>query len=347
MDTPLTSFKALVKFEFDRLGLGTEIAKVRKQLQGLAGTEERATKKKQQQAAKAHMSEWRMLLLQARALRENAKIDAKRAADAARNEQRRYNEWWRQRAAEDAGAAMRAKQAAKAERDQRAAELRRLRAQGVAGKEAAKQARERQQAADREYNQMLRNAYQENRDFNIRRNRQRQAQREQDRIHQQNIRRYGGGGSGGSDNPNPWHIAGGSGMLAGNNVRAFGATIGAGAGIKQLYDVANFQIAQEPQFEFLTGSAEEAKKQISFLNKEVDRLGLNLMDTSVQYRQLLASTGKNLGIEKTQELFSSFQNIGAMLGLTTDAQNRGLRAFAQMASKGQVYSEELDSRLAA
>lgn len=162
--------------------------------------------------------------------------------------------------------------------------------------------------------------------------------------------RQGGAGSaggGGSDNANPWHIAGGSGMLAGNNVRAFGATIGAGAGIKQLYDVANFQIAQEPQFEFLTGSAEEAKKQISFLNKEVDRLGLNLLDTSVQYRQLLASAGKNLGIEKTQELFSSFQNMGAMLGLTTDAQNRGLRAFSQMASKGQVYSEELDSRLAA
>ena len=37
MNTPLSSFTALVKFKFDRAGLTTEIAAVRKQLQGLVG----------------------------------------------------------------------------------------------------------------------------------------------------------------------------------------------------------------------------------------------------------------------------------------------------------------------
>ena len=151
--------------------------------------------------------------------------------------------------------------------------------------------------------------------------------------------RTGGTGAGGT--PNPWHMGTMAGGLGGLITRGNLAAVGAGAGLQQSFTQANFDIAQAPQFEFLTGSAEEATKQIAFLNKEVDRLSLPLRETSSMYRQLLASTKKGLGIEKTQELFSSFSNLSTMLGLSADAQSRGLRAFSQMASKGQVMSEEL------
>lgn len=153
--------------------------------------------------------------------------------------------------------------------------------------------------------------------------------------------------------------SGGRGRLGLGNGGLFGnISVGAGLGGvagglaaqrfgEKAYRTGNFQIAQAPQFEFITGSAEEADKQVSFLNKEVDRLSLNLMDASAQYRQLLASTYKPLGIEQTQKLFTSVQNLSAMMGLSTDAQNRSFRALSQMASKSQVYSEELNFRFAA
>lgn len=154
-----------------------------------------------------------------------------------------------------------------------------------------------------------------------------------------------GGGSGSGGNTNPWHMGTMAGGLGGLITRGNLAAVGAGAFTQQSFTQANFDIAQVPQFEFITGSAEEAAKQVAFLNKEVDRLSLPLRETSNMYRQLLASTKKGLGIEKTQELFSSFSEISAMLGLSDDAQARGLRAFGQMASKGQVYSEELRGQL--
>lgn len=106
----------------------------------------------------------------------------------------------------------------------------------------------------------------------------------------------------------------------------------------QSYNLGNIQMGQQPQFEYITGSAEDAQKQIAFLNKEVDRLGLNLLDANVQYRQLFAAAGKTLGEKDTQNLFTNFQNMATMLGLSTDAQNRGIRAFQQMISKGQVMA---------
>lgn len=107
---------------------------------------------------------------------------------------------------------------------------------------------------------------------------------------------------------------------------------------QQSFRVGNFQIGQQPQFEFITGSAEEAQKQIAFVNNEVDRLSLNLQAANMQYRQLLASTNKTLGIEQTQKLFSSFQNLATMQGLSTDAQSRAIKAFSQMAAKGQIMA---------
>lgn len=159
-------------------------------------------------------------------------------------------------------------------------------------------------------------------------------QTQQDRLtHNTNQNRNRGGGSGG--------IAG----MGVNAQTAIGAVAGGGFA-SQAYDVANFTMSRNPQFEFLTGSAEEAKKQIAFVDGEVKRLSLDMISANQQYKQMLASGATSIGLEKTQELFTNASNLSTMLGLTADAQKRMTNAFSQMMSKGQVMSEELKGQLA-
>lgn len=159
-------------------------------------------------------------------------------------------------------------------------------------------------------------------------------QTQQDRLTHNERMRSRGAGAGG--------IAG----MGINAQTAIGAVAGGGF-TQQAYEVANFTMSRNPQFEFLTGSAEEAKKQIAFVDGEVKRLSLDMIAANQQYKQLLASGATSIGLEKTQELFTNSSNLATMLGLTADAQKRMTNAFSQMMSKGQVYSEELDFRLAA
>lgn len=317
MNTPLSSFTALVKFQFDRAGLTSEIAKVRSQLQSLSTTQDKAAKKREQSSARAFISEMRMQRTHAKALRENEAFDRKR--------QNNLDDWHRKREREEQNAASAQN---KRDRDRQAQQLRAAREQS---REAARRMREMITQANfqnREYNlqrrrdaQMHSEALRENarRDAELRRSLR------QNRPHNTPTNSQGG-------NTNPWHIGTMAGGLGGLITRGNLAAVGAGAFTQQSFTQANFDIAQAPQFEFITGSAAEAAKQVAFLNKEVDRLSLPLRETSDMYRQLLASTKKGLGIEKTQELFSSFSDISTMLGLSSDAQQRGLRAFAQMAS---------------
>ena len=108
-----------------------------------------------------------------------------------------------------------------------------------------------------------------------------------------------------------------------------------------LFRTANFTQSRMPQYTFLTGSAEKAREQIAFVDSEVKRLSLNLIGANHQYKQLLASGATSIGVEKTQELFTNFNNLSTMLGLGEDAQKRATNAFSQMLAKGQIMAEEL------
>jgi hypothetical protein len=129
-----------------------------------------------------------------------------------------------------------------------------------------------------------------------------------------------------------------TGAVGGMTARGAIGSIAAGGFAQQAFKVAQFTTARMPQFEFLTGSKELAKEQIAFIDKEVNRLSLNLGQANEQYKNLLAGGSQQIGIKKTQELFTSFSEISTMLGTSSDQQNRGLRAFTQMLSKGQVMA---------
>lgn len=286
MNTPLSSFTALVKFKFDRAGLTTEIAAVRKQLQGLVGK----TIGVKLQASSISLKGAKLTYI--------PKLKLQASTISLRDARYTYK-----------------------------------------GKLKSKDFPPIKQEVKLHYTGKLTTLPPITQVVNmVYRNRQ-----------SNTTTQHTQGGSGGSGNTNPWHIGNHrqqnaqiiqafAGGLGGLITRGNLAAVGAGAFTQQSFTQANFDIAQAPQFEFITGSAKEAAKQVAFLNKEVDRLNLPLRETSNMYRQLLASTKKGLGIEKTQELFSSFSNISTMLGLSSDAQSRGLRAFAQMSSKGQVMS---------
>ena len=85
MNTPLSSFTALVKFKFDRAGLTDEIKKVRQQLQGLHDSHVRqkdkqakSDKARESSLARQLVAETKLVSLHARANRENAEFDRKR-----------------------------------------------------------------------------------------------------------------------------------------------------------------------------------------------------------------------------------------------------------------------------
>lgn len=116
--------------------------------------------------------------------------------------------------------------------------------------------------------------------------------------------------------------------------------------VQSSFNVGNFQTAQMPQYEFLTGSSKEAQKQIDYVNRIVDRLKLNLKETSAMYTQFLGATVSTVGIERTQKVFESLQAFGVMMGATGDQLKRGTKAVQQMLSKQKLSAEELTGQMA-
>lgn len=121
-----------------------------------------------------------------------------------------------------------------------------------------------------------------------------------------------------------------TGGVGGLTASGAGGGLALGAAAFKSYNVGNFMVSREPQFEFLTGDATKAADAIKFVDSEAKRLSLNLVQANDQYKQLLASGATSIGIPQTEKLFSRFSELSTMLGLSEDAQARGVRAFGQI-----------------
>lgn len=332
MNTPLSSFTALVKFQFDRAGLTSEIARVRSQLQSLtntqdrqARTQERSTRQREQSAARSFVSEMRLQRLHSRALRENEAFDLRRQATQRTLERNR--------------------------------EAQQLREQRSRDRDAAIQMRNMRQLADfqnREYDRTQRNRrrieQQSQRDATrlhteaLRENARRDADLQR-RLRQNSPRNTPTNNQGG--NANPWHIGTMAGGLGGLITRGNLAAVGAGAGLQQMYTTANFTAARAPIYEFLTGTKEGGAKQIKYVNDLVDELHLDLIATDKSYTQFLGAVNSSIGADKAQKTFKTIQSFGVMMGASPEALGRGTKAIQQMLSKQKLSAEELECRLAA
>jgi tape measure domain-containing protein len=95
-----------------------------------------------------------------------------------------------------------------------------------------------------------------------------------------------------------------------------------------------------------TGSVEGAKKEFAFLEKQSNRLGLELQSTALSYAQLTAAAkNSNLTMMEQREIFIGVSEAGAALGLSAADMEGALRAVQQMISKGNVQAEELRGQL--
>lgn len=95
-----------------------------------------------------------------------------------------------------------------------------------------------------------------------------------------------------------------------------------------------------------TGSTKEAAKEIEFLDKMTDRLGLSLVDTADAYSKFLFASKDKLSQEQTRELFEGLSELGTTLGISKERMKLSMNSITQMMNKTKVTSEELKNQLA-
>lgn len=96
----------------------------------------------------------------------------------------------------------------------------------------------------------------------------------------------------------------------------------------------------------VTGSADEAARQIDFLRKVSQQSGQQFDEVGKSYAKFAASALQSgLSIQQTQEVFKSVALAAGNLGLSSDQAKRALEALSQIASKGTVSMEELRQQL--
>jgi len=95
-------------------------------------------------------------------------------------------------------------------------------------------------------------------------------------------------------------------------------------------------------YKAITGSTEEAGKQMKFVSDLATTLGFNILKLSDDYKTLTASA-KNTSLEGegVQDLFQSIIETGAVLGTSDDAMSRAFNQFTQAIGRGKFELEDL------
>jgi tape measure domain-containing protein len=99
-------------------------------------------------------------------------------------------------------------------------------------------------------------------------------------------------------------------------------------------------------FEAITGNANAAAREMSYIAETSQRLGLRLEDASSAYLSLSAAArGTSLEGQASREIFESVATAMQRLGRTSAETEGALTAIEQMISKGKVSAEELRGQL--
>lgn len=95
-------------------------------------------------------------------------------------------------------------------------------------------------------------------------------------------------------------------------------------------------------FSSLMGDAQLGRQEFDFVRKDAQRLGLDIEDTTDDYRKLLAA---QFQVSQARELLRASADMQA-LGATADDVKGILRAISQIKMKGVLQAEELTGQLA-
>ncbi len=127
--------------------------------------------------------------------------------------------------------------------------------------------------------------------------------------------------------------------------RAMAAVISA-AFAKSVFDYGRSLEGLEISFKAITGSAEQAKRELGFVRYEADRLGQVYFDLAEAYKGIMAAgQGTILQGQAIRDIFSAVAESGAVLQLKAEDVRGTLWALSQIISKGKVEAEELRQQL--
>lgn len=130
-------------------------------------------------------------------------------------------------------------------------------------------------------------------------------------------------------------------------VRAAGAFISFQAVLsayQKIMEVGLQRASSERSIDFVFGDQSTQVKK--FIQDLTQITGMDTTETQAQFASFGASAKNTMGLEGSEELFKNLTGFARLMGRSDEQIQRALTALAQMASKGQVMSEELKGQLA-
>ncbi|MDT9839857.1 tape measure protein [Escherichia coli] len=113
---------------------------------------------------------------------------------------------------------------------------------------------------------------------------------------------------------------------------------------QRVMEVGLQRASSERSIDFVFGDqSTQVKKFIQDLTKIT---GMDTTETQAQFASFGASAKNTMGLEGSEELFKNLTGYARLMGRSDEQIKRALTALSQMASKGQVMSEELKGQLA-
>ncbi|EFU7103511.1 tape measure protein [Escherichia coli] len=129
-------------------------------------------------------------------------------------------------------------------------------------------------------------------------------------------------------------------------VRAAGAFISMQAVLasyQKIMEVGLQRASSERSIDFVFGDQSTQVKK--FIQDLTQITGMDTTETQAQFASFGASAKNTMGLEGSEELFKNLTGYARLMGRSDEQIQRALTAVSQMASKGQVMSEELKGQL--
>ncbi|MFU0969098.1 tape measure protein [Escherichia coli] len=112
---------------------------------------------------------------------------------------------------------------------------------------------------------------------------------------------------------------------------------------QRVMEVGLQRASSERSIDFVFGDQSTQVKK--FIQDLTQITGMDTTETQAQFASFGASAKNTMGLEGSEELFKNLTGYARLMGRSDEQIQRALTALSQMASKGQVMSEELKGQL--
>ncbi|EKH8088626.1 tape measure protein [Escherichia coli] len=115
------------------------------------------------------------------------------------------------------------------------------------------------------------------------------------------------------------------------------------ASYQKIMEIGLQRASSERSIDFVFGDQSTQVKK--FIQDLTQITGMDTTETQAQFASFGASAKNTMGLEGSEELFKNLTGYARLMGRSDEQIQRALTAVSQMASKGQVMSEELKGQL--